>query len=425
MMGIGGAWGFGQGDMSTSSQAQIYPTLFGRGPGRILPDLGRMRAALKKLGHPERDFPSILIVGTNGKGSTAAMLSSILQASGLRVGRYTSPHLVDVRERIVVGAERIPEEDFGEMLGKMESFPDLSFFETLTVMAFLEFSRRKVDVAVLEAGMGGRWDATRTAGSAIAGLSSVALDHSRWLGESIEEIAADKGSALAAAAIGIIAPSVEDRILPALGAPEAVRASRRLEVRAAAGASCEVRFPDGRRMRLQPPLVGAHQLSNLHLALALGDAASSLGWIGQLEEESVRRGLETCSWPGRLSEIRLDGHRVLLDGAHNAEAASALARELEGRDESYDLLFSCLDDKPVEEMAEILRPHCARVVICPLEDARAMALKRLQEAWPEALRADDPLSGLELLGERVVAAGSLRLVGVLMEASQKGVPDVE
>jgi len=409
------------------AQRGLYAELFQRKPGRILPEQGRIRRCLDALGRPERHFPSMLIVGTNGKGSTAAMLASMLTASGLKVGRYTSPHLVDVRERIVVDGERISLEDFSELLELMREFPELSFFEALTVMAFEYFSRRAVDIAVLEAGMGGKWDATRTAGSGIAGLSSIGLDHTRWLGGSITEIAADKGAALRAAEVGIIASGVDEGLRPALGAPEVVRASAFVELAVNGNTGRpEARFPDGRHLRLDPPLRGRHQLGNLQLALALGEAGASLGWYRGLDEEAVTRGLRHCSWPGRLSEVRIRGRRVLLDGAHNVEAAGALAEELDADGESFDLLFSCLDDKPVEGMAALLRPRVKRVALCSLEDERAMDPERLQKSWPDAGMAPDPLSGLELLGPRVVAAGSLRLVGALLTAAaqEEGVEDV-
>jgi len=381
------------GRIMTENPAQgPYASLFRRKPGRILPDLSRVRRALESLGRPERNFPSILLVGTNGKGSTTAMLASMLSASGLKVGRYTSPHLVDVRERITVDGEQVSVEDFSELLELMREFPELSFFEALTVMAFEYFSRRAVDLAVLEAGMGGKWDATRAAGSGIAGLSSIGLDHTRWLGGSITEIAADKGAALRAAEIGIIASGVDEGLLPTLGAPEAVRASTFVElaVNGHAGRP-EARFSDGRHLRLDPPLRGRHQLGNLQLALALGEAGASLGWYRGLDEEAVTRGLRHCSWPGRLSEVRIRGRRVLLDGAHNVQAA-----------------------------------RVQRVALCSLEDERAMDPERLRKSWPDAGMAPDPLSGLELLGPRVVAAGSLRLVGALLTAAaqEEGVEDV-
>ena len=416
--------------MKQDSAQELYRELLRRKPGRIRPDLGRIRSCLDAIGRPEKNFRSILIVGTNGKGSTTAMLSSILTASGLRIGSYTSPHLLNVRERIRVDGNMISREALADILRILKDYPDLSFFETLTVTAFEHFSRQKVDLAVLEAGMGGRWDATRSAESAIAGISSLGLDHSAWLGRSIEAIAADKGAALRAADIGIIARGVDEKLLPALGAPAAFRASQLVEiVKADTSQGHEARYRDGRCMSVELPLRGSHQLGNLELALALAEAGASRGWYRRPGETEINRGLRRCSWPGRLSELQLCGHVLLLDGAHNLEAVRVLATELAGTGQRYDLLFSCLEDKPAEAMATLLRPLVKRVALCPLEDQRAMKPEDLIRAWPEGRMAPDPLAALHLLGPRVLATGSLRLVGTLLGAAEmekhEGVRDVD
>ena len=167
------------------------------------------------------------------------------------------------------------------------------------------------------------------------------------------------------------------------------------------------------------PLAGDHQVQNLELALALAQGAVAAGLFPALELESVRRGLEDLEWPGRLSTHLVAGRKVLMDCAHNLEAAGALARELSTRTERYNLLFSCLEDKPLEGMAEVLRPLVNEVGVCSLADERAMPLHRLQAAFSGASATASPLEGLDRLADPVLAAGSVRLVGELLAIANK------
>jgi len=181
-----------------------------RRPGRIRPRLEVLEEALTSVGSPHHGFASILVTGSNGKGSTAAMLESVLAAHGLTTALYTSPHLVRVEERIRVRGMPVDRASLERHVALLEDFPELTFFETLTAAAFLCFTEQGVDCAVLEAGMGGRWDATRLAGSDIVGLTNVGTDHQRWLGTSRAEIASDKGQALASARWAILGPGVDE-----------------------------------------------------------------------------------------------------------------------------------------------------------------------------------------------------------------------
>jgi dihydrofolate synthase/folylpolyglutamate synthase len=370
---------------------------------------------LGTLGCPQRQFPSILVVGTNGKGSTVAMLSSVLGAHGLSVGRYTSPHLIRVEERIQVDGHAIDRADLERHLARLEPFADLTFFEVLTAAALLHCAEHDVDCAVLEAGMGGRWDATRLAGSVVAGLTNIGTDHQRWLGTSRESIAADKGQALASAAIAVLGPDVDAAIVHHLGAGRARAAAELVEL-GGSGSTVEARWGPS-AITVEPVLPGAHQISNLHLALALGRAAAEVGLIPSLQPEAVLRGLAAVQWPGRLSRHTIGDRRVLIDCAHNLEGATALAQHLAGLPERHHLLFSCLDDKPVEAMAAVLEPAVESVAVCPLDDDRAMDTGRMRAAFSIAQTAPGPLAGVELLPRPIVAAGSLRLAAALLEAS--------
>ncbi len=392
-------------------------TLRSRREGRIRPRLDELQQALASIRNPERAWRSILLVGTNGKGSTAAFLEAVLRAHGLTTGLYTSPHLVRVEERIRVAGRTISETELGRELNLLDSHPELTFFETLTAAAFHYFAEREVDVAVLEAGMGGSWDATRLAASEIAGLTNVGSDHQAWLGTELAERARDKGQALAAARWAVLGAGVDDAVARAANVAHARPAASFVIWSGDSDGRGRWRYPGG-EASIELGVAGGHQRHNLQLALALAACAVEAGWIPRLDADRVRRAIEGVRWAGRLTRHRIGGRTVLVDCAHNLEAARSLAAYLAGLDRRHNLLFSCLADKPVESMARVLRPAVDRVAVCPLGDARAMAVERLAEAFPDAVVAADPLTGLACLEDPVVAAGSIRLVGHLIGASQ-------
>jgi dihydrofolate synthase/folylpolyglutamate synthase len=356
----------------------------------------------------------VLVVGTNGKGSTAVMLERVVAAHPASTALYTSPHLVRVEERLRIGGLTVTRPELELALAPLDAHPDLTYFEALTAAALLHCASSGVGCAVLEAGMGGRWDATRVAGSAVVGLTNVGTDHRAWLGPDRAAIAADKGAALAAAEIAVLGPGVEDEIVPSLGAPRAIRASDLVRLAPLTGSRVRVEW-DTETVEVDVPLAGRHQLDNLHLALALARAAGLAGLTRGLSVRSVVEGLAGVSWPGRLSRHRIGHREVLLDGAHNREAAEALAAHLAMSRPRYNLLFSCLDDKPVDAMAATLRPWAGRVAVCPLNEDRGLSLDRLMAAFPGAKPAPDPWSAFDLLPDPVLATGSLRLVGALLE----------
>ena len=384
-----------------------------RPAGRIRPRLDELRGALAQRGNPQLSFPSILIVGTNGKGSTAAMLEALLRNHGLRTGLFTSPHLLRAAERVRLNGVQVADSVLESTIGRFDDFPDLTYFEIMTAAAFTIFSEAQVDVAVLEAGMGGSWDATRLAESAIAGLTNIGSDHAGWLGAEPTEVARDKGRALAAAESALIGAGVDDDLVAELGAPAARRARSLVRCTDSGGGRAAVSW-DSRETIVRMPLSGAFQLDNLELALALACEAANTGWMCPLEPSRIQVALDGMSWLGRLSVHRLNGREVLMDCAHNLEAARVLAEHLGGLDCRYNLLFSCLDDKPVEAMAEVLRSRVGDIVVCRLHDERAMPLERLAAAFAGAECAEDPQSGLDRLSDPVLVAGSTRLVGALL-----------
>jgi len=388
-----------------------------RPQGRIRPRLDVLRQVLAERGFPQLDFPSILVVGTNGKGSTAAMLDAVLRSHGLSTGLFTSPHLVRIEERVRLNGVPVDETVLESAITDLDEYPDLTYFETMTAAAFAVFSEAQVDVTVLEAGMGGSWDATRLAESAIVGLTNIGSDHAGWLGAKPTEVARDKGRALAAAEKAVIGSGVDDDLVAWLGAPAARRARSLVRCADMGGGRVSMCW-ERRSSNIRMPLPGAFQCDNLELALALALEAANTGWVGSLEPSRIRAALDGMSWPGRLSVHRFEGREVLMDCAHNLEAARALAEHLKGLDRRYNLLFSCLDDKPVEAMAEVLKDCVGDVVVCPLDDERAMPLERLAAAFAGAEVAENPQSGLERLSDPLLAAGSIRLVGALLALAE-------
>jgi dihydrofolate synthase/folylpolyglutamate synthase len=331
--------------------------------------LDRVRLALERLDWPERRFRAVQIAGTNGKGSTAAFLESILRSAGLRTGLFTSPHLCRFSERIRVDGREVE----GERLGQLDEAVvatgvPLTYFEISAVLAFLAFAEAGVDLAVLETGLGGRLDATTASHPLACAITSIALDHQDLLGDTIREIAHEKaciarpGVPLFLGRLGPEALAEVERVAGEMGAP-----LRRLDVDFAASP-----FPLA--------LAGAHQASNAALAVALAhEVASNMGRV--LQPEVVGRGLAETRWPGRLERVTTD---VLLDCAHNAEGAVALAAALPAASRRA-LVVSIVQGKDAATMLAALCPHFDLVVATRSPSERSVA--------PEALAAQVPRDG--------------------------------
>lgn len=403
---------------------------------RIIPGLDRVQRALELLGNPHERFSSVLVVGTNGKGATAALLASMLHAHGVRVGLYTSPHLVHVEERIRVGGRMIHPAELARLVGELERFPELSYFETLTAAALHHFAAAGVQVAVLEAGLGGRWDAVNAVQPVVSLLTNVGTDHQAWLGPTRGHIAAEKAAALRGreAIVGAWDAEVEPVIRAHAEAPLSL-ASEWAQV----GFAAREPWPEQRRdqgaeggrhgpriravvgsleLAATLPLLGAHQLDNLRLALAGAAALARHGVGPALEPHALARAVEGVRWPGRLQWLEHRGRRLLLDGAHNREAVAALAAALDeaGLTGRIDLLFSCLHDKPLQAMAAALAPRVRRVTVVPLDSSRALPAGTLAAAFPDAAVASDVAAALAAVGtgEPTLVTGSLYLVGEVL-----------
>jgi len=417
---------------------------------RIIPGLERVHRVLKAFGCPHERFASVLVVGTNGKGATAAWLASILCAHGVRTGLYTSPHLVRVEERIRVDGRTIDPADLARLVGELAPHPELSYFETLTVAALRHFAASAVQVAVLEAGLGGRWDAVNAVTPIVSLLTNVGTDHQGWLGPTRAHIAAEKAAALRGreAIVAAWDAEVEPAIRAHAEAPPSSVSEWAQVAFLAHGPDLETpswgarQFVDreapnlrgGRRAPLSGsriaaavesiqleatlPLAGTHQLPNLRLALAGAAALAKHGVVPGLEHQPLLRGIEGVCWPGRLQWVEHEGRPLLLDGAHNREATLAVATALAemGLGGRIDLLFSCLQDKPLAEMAAILAPRVSRVTVVALASPRAAPVAELAAAFPGAAVAADVAAALAA-GDRsrpTLVTGSLYLVGEVL-----------
>ena len=417
----------------------MVPELYqSSGQSRRKFSLDEIRILLEALGNPQRRFPAVLIAGTNGKGSTAATLASILMEAGLRTGLYTSPHLARANERISVNSAEIGDEAFarlywrvhdrGQQLVEEGRLPQLpSFFETLTAMAFLYFAEADVELAVLEVGMGGRLDATNIVDPLLSIVTDISLDHMEWLGPTVAAITREKAGILRRGGTLITLPQLAEanQVLGEIAVELGVRA-----VNAAAY------MPSMRADRVGPygvealdalvevasPLIGAHQQRNVALAIAAAvELATSHGF--PITADSIAAGVRETRWPGRLERIVACGREWILDVAHNPAGAWALRASLSDLPDEQrprTLVFSCLRDKSLKEMSQILFPLFDQVIFAPIHSARAAAMQDLEAAavalGTVSISGASVREALQLAVERfpaglIVISGSVYLVG--------------
>ena len=400
--------------------------------------LDEVRALLGALENPHREFPSVLIAGTNGKGSTAATLASILTASGLRTRLYTSPHLARPNERIRVDGAEIEDDTFARLYfcvrdkaeqlvadGKLPQVP--SYFEVLTAQAFLDFAEERVDIAVLEVGMGGRLDATNVVDPLLSLITDISLDHMEWLGSTITAIAREKAGILRRGGIMITLPQHPEanQVLGEVATQLDVRvvnAAAYMPMAAAGATGPYFVQALGEGVEVDSPLRGAHQHRNLALAIASSVELANMHGL-PVTPASIAEGIRQTKWPGRLERIERDGVRWILDVAHNPAGAWALRAGLSSmleEEKARALIFSCLRDKPVAEMAQILFPLFELVIVAPLHTARAAAVDDLLAAAEStgtgAKVAESVSAALQLAkesaqGGAAVISGSAYLVG--------------
>jgi dihydrofolate synthase/folylpolyglutamate synthase len=443
-------------------------------------DLAHMRVLLKAMNHPERAFPSVLIAGTNGKGSTAATLASILRASGLKTALYTSPHLVRINERIRVNGEEISDDDFARLHGEVDRTAEglvqqgtlpwhPSFFEMMTAIAFAYFARERVQIAVLEVGMGGRLDATNVVEPVLSVITDISLDHQKFLGNTVGEIAREKvgiirpggvvvtlpqqpeandviGNAiLELGAHGVsavqyvppVSPGSGDYLVPSedrVGGdhPEKFLTAKDVEK----GSSRLVyRYPlqvMGKQILVQSTLVGRHQLRNIALAVAAAEELARLAFA-DITAGSIERGIREARWPGRFQVIAAQRGwpEIVLDVAHNPAGAWALRSALSERYDDRPLIFvfAAMRDKAISEMTEILFPLADRVIVTRPQNPRAASPEEIQQAASRTGAEIEPVAETGAALERarcasgpntvVVVTGSIYLVGEAMRLLEK------
>jgi len=427
-------------------------------------DLDAMRVLVESLGHPERRFKSVLIAGTNGKGSTSATLAAIVEAAGYRTGLYTSPHLVRINERIQIDGEPISDSDFAEIYdhvveagealvrsGALEQPP--SFFEMLTAMGFEYFAAREVDLAVLEVGMGGRLDATNVAEPRLSIICDVALDHQAYLGNTVAEIAREKAGIIrqdgvvvtlpqhpeANQVIGEVASGRNARGVSATQyvpnvSPGAVKFDELRPIASQMGEFLRNRYfleIMGQEVLIESPLIGRHQVRNIALAIAaaveLNDCGFSIG------PQQIAEGVRQTRWPGRFQLIPGTSTRsdIYLDVAHNPAGAWALRSTISEQlgDRPLTIIFGAMRDKAIAEMADILFPLAERIILTQAHDApRAATPDELRQTIREGEGLESEATVQAAL-ERAIAetphngaiviSGSIYLVGEALSILQK------
>jgi dihydrofolate synthase/folylpolyglutamate synthase len=423
----------------------------------IRPGMERVTRLLSRLGSPEKTFPAIHVLGTNGKGSTAATLESLCEAAGLRTALYTSPHLSSLRERLRVGKKHVDitiwRDAFKRVVKAVESddSPDTvwpTFFENLTALAFLAMSESGVDVAIIEAGMGGRYDATSACRAVATVITPIGMDHMEYLGDTIQAIAGEKFAAIKGGVPAFYAG--DDEALSAqftehcesAGAPHFLmnRIARPRNIRCTlCGTSFDyVRLnpEDGPQwIGLETPLIGIHQSYNASNAITvLLELRKTVPLFGRIGEAQIRCGLAAVDWPGRMEICRPgpDSPMILLDGAHNEHGFAALVKSLSLLKESGQIsgvgavVFAVMRNKDMTGIARLLKRLGSPIFPTQLAMARSRPASDLatllEEAGCETRGAwEDPVSALSAAGAAtgpgglVVCCGSLFLVGAIKD----------
>lgn len=425
---------------------RIPPTA---GPDNRRFGVARIEELAERLGRPDRRLRCIHVAGTKGKGSTCAFAASILQAAGIKTGLYTSPHLVDMRERIQVGGRPIPKDAFTRAIQAM--YPHLeemrrredsrrpTYFEIFTHAAFMHFAEVGVSAAVIEVGMGGRLDATNIILPAVCAIVNISLDHVEILGHTLAEIAGEKSGILKPGVPCVVSEqepeamfAIEDAAVRT-GSP-LERIGREILVEADTCGRVSVHTPVRKYNGIELGLAGAHQRYNFAVALRCCEIFAERYGL-ELTGDAVAKGARDVQWPGRLQRIGLDdaGRAMLLDGAHNVRSSMVLTESLSayaGREKRI-LLFGCAKDKDARGMLRVLAPHFPRAIFTSSGNPRSMPSRALLEIWREecGCKAGTEADAAENIGKacRVAAAmlppggilvvtGSLYLVGAVLAA---------
>ena len=388
---------------------EIYQQIIARVPEhQVQPTLDRVTETLDILGDPQNSYPSVHITGTNGKTSTTRMIDALLGAFGVRTGRFTSPHLVDVRERITIEGDSISPDEFVrtwediapyiEMVDRAHAETDgtkLSFFEVFTVMAFAAFADHPVDAAVVEVGMGGRWDATNVIDAGVGVIMPIAIDHEKWLGSTIREIAEEKAGIIKPGQIVIVAKQQEEALRVIEERAAQVDAIVRLEGRdyevldrqlGVGGQMITVRTPAAVYEDVFVPLFGDYQTSNAAAAIAAVEA-----FMGgrALDAKVVEAGMLSATSPGRLQVVR-HSPTIIVDAAHNPAGAHTLGESIS---EAFDFervvgVYSAMGDKDIEGVLGEVEPYLDSIVITQMPGTRAKPAEEIAQIAREVFGSD-------------------------------------
>ncbi|MEV4536744.1 folylpolyglutamate synthase/dihydrofolate synthase family protein [Asanoa sp. NPDC049518] len=430
----------------TSSEEfrEVDAALEARGNIRMVFDLSKIEELLDLLGSPQRAYPSIHLTGTNGKTSTARMIDSLLRAFGIHTGRYTSPHLETVRERISLDGEPISEDRFVSVYREVEPLAalvddrhdePLTYFDMTTTLAFAAFADAPVEVAVVEVGLGGADDSTNVIQAGVCVITPIGLDHTEWLGDTIEEIAWAKAGIIHKGATVITAAQTEEAARPLLERCAEVGATIAREggefgvlrrTLAVGGQVLTLQGLGGEYDEIFLPLHGAHQAQNAAVALAAVEAFLGAGADRQLVVETVREGFAATSSPGRLERVR-SAPTILLDGAHNPHgmAATVTALQEEFAFSKLVAVVAVLADKDVTGILDLLEPVVDAVVVTRNSSPRAMPVDELAAVAAEVFGPDrvetaatmpDAIEAAVVLAETDVE-GELSGVGVIVTGS--------
>ncbi|GIF26486.1 dihydrofolate synthase/folylpolyglutamate synthase [Actinoplanes tereljensis] len=433
-----------------SEYDEVVAALDKRGFTRMVFDMRKIRDLMDVLGSPQRAYPAIHLTGTNGKTSTARMIDALLRAHGLHTGRYTSPHLETVRERIALDGEPISEERMVATYEEVAPLADLidarnteplTYFDMTTAMAYSAFADAPVDIAVVEVGLGGEEDATNVLEAGVCVMTPIGLDHTEWLGDTIEDIAWAKAGIIHKGATVISALQTEEAARPILercaemGATLAREGSEFGVVernQAVGGQVLTLQGLGGIYEEIFLPLFGAHQAQNAVLALAAVEAFLGAGKDKQLQADLVREGFAQVDSPGRLERVR-SAPTILLDGAHNPHGMAATVSALEEEFSFRHLVavVAVLGDKDASGLLDLLEPVAARIVVTQNSSPRSMPVDELAEVAIELFGEDRVTVAQNMpdaIEEAVVIAeedtsGELSGVGVLITGSVVTVAD--
>jgi dihydrofolate synthase/folylpolyglutamate synthase len=433
-----------------SEYDEVVAALEGRGFTRMVFDLQKIRDLMDVLGSPQRAYPAIHLTGTNGKTSTARMIDALLRAHGLHTGRYTSPHLETVRERISLDGEPISEEKLVATYEEVAPLADLidarnaeplTYFDMTTAMAYATFADAPVDIAVVEVGLGGEDDATNVIEAGVCVMTPIGLDHTEWLGDTIEDIAWAKAGIIHKDATVISALQTEEAMRPILERSAEMGATVAREgsefgvierTQAVGGQVLTLQGLGGVYDDIFLPLFGAHQAQNAAMALAAVEAFLGADKDKQLQLDLVREGFAQVDSPGRLERVR-SAPAILLDGAHNPHGMAATVNALEEEFSFRHLVavIAVLADKDASGLLDLLEPVAARIVVTQNSSPRSMPVAELAQLAVDIFGEDrvtvadnmpDAIEEAVVIAEEDTS-GELSGVGVLITGSVVTVAD--